>query len=142
MGAFPKSDGRLGGVAGLCALAALAAGCAEELGPKPRVTTRVSGVVLDGTKPVRGGWIDFIPALGTVGNMRSAPIDRQGRFEADDVAVGLNRIGISGSPKDLPSYRRSFDPLSTPIVRSIPPGPTAGFTIDLHAELVRQGKTP
>jgi len=52
---------------------AVFAGCAEELGPPRRATTRVTGSVHEGRSPVSGGWIEFLPAGSTVGNMRSAP---------------------------------------------------------------------
>lgn len=123
---------------GLPVLLILAAGCADELGPERRETTRVSGVVREGPRPVRGGWIEFIPTDGTVGNMRSTPIGPDGRFDAVGVPVGANRVGISGARIDLPNWRRYFDPLSTTIERVVPRQPSTGITIDLYEELARR----
>ena len=72
----------------LAALLALVAGCREELGPVRFPTTRVCGRVLESGRPVAGGWIEFAPIEGTVGNRRSAPLAADGRFEVSGVAVG------------------------------------------------------
>jgi len=119
------------------ALGLFAAGCAEELGPERRVTTRVAGVVREGKRPVGGGWIEFIPMEGTVGNMRSAPIGPDGRFEAEDVPVGVNRIGFTAAPIQLPNWRNLFDPLNSVISRTVPPHPSTDFEVDLYQELGR-----
>lgn len=121
----------------MAVLGTFVAGCAEELGPERRVTTRVAGVVREGGRPVGGGWIEFIPMEGTVGNMRSAPIGPDGRFEAEDVPVGVNRIGFTAAPIQLPNWRRFFDPLSSVIRRTIPPQPSTDFEVDLFQELGR-----
>ncbi|HMF35840.1 MAG TPA: hypothetical protein VKF17_04345, partial [Isosphaeraceae bacterium] len=42
-------------------LGVLASGCSEELGPERFPTTRVAGVVVEGGRPIAGGWIEFIP---------------------------------------------------------------------------------
>jgi hypothetical protein len=118
------------------ALSAVAPGCAEELGPEPMETTRVTGVVLEGGRPVRGGWIEFVPVEGTVGNMRSAPIGPGGRFTADRVPVGTNRIGLVAVPfSTLP--RGMFDTLGSQIERQIPPGLSSSLTLDVIDEAVR-----
>lgn len=139
MGDSERGRGRLRWA--LLGWASFTTGCAEELGPPARETTRVSGVVREGSTAVGGGWIEFLPTLGTVGNMRSAPIDRNGRFEAKGVAVGLNRIGFTGAPIKIPGWRRYFDPLRSEVVRPIPPGRTDNLTIDLYAELARATKS-
>lgn len=112
-------------------------GCAEELGPEKMVTTRVSGVVLEAGRPVTGGWIEFIPVDGTVGKMRSAPLNKDGTFEADKVPVGVNRIGLVGSPVKMPGWRRFFDSLNSVIRKPIPAQPVSGLKIDLYEELAR-----
>ncbi len=116
---------------------ALAAGCAEELGPERMETTRVTGVVLEGGRPVGKGWIEFIPFQGTVGRMRSAPLAPDGTFVADGVAVGVNRIGIAGAPIQVPGGRRRFDPLGSKIIRAIAKNPPGPITIDLLDEYAR-----
>ena len=50
----------------------LAAGCAEELGPTKKVLVDVSGRVRLGATPVSGGWVEFIPIDGAVGDVRAA----------------------------------------------------------------------
>jgi hypothetical protein len=118
-----------------CLLLALA-GCREELGPESLPTTRVSGIVVEGGKPVGGGWIEFIPVEGTVGNLRSAPIHPDGTFETDGVAVGRNLVGFAHAPIRLANPRR-FSPFASPIRRDVPPGPSTRLTIDLVEETMR-----
>lgn len=126
--------------AGACLGMALlfCAGCAEELGPPRRETTRVTGVVREGGEPVGGGWIEFVPTDGAVGDMRSAPIGPDGRFTAERVAVGPSRVGLTGAPVRIPGWRRYFDPLTSSVRRRIPPGDATEVTIDLYEELARQ----
>jgi hypothetical protein len=129
--------GRCCGWATFPAVLALAAGCAEELGPEPMITTTVTGVVREGHRPVGGGWIEFVPIAGSVGVLRSAPIQPDGRFVVERVAVGMNGIGLLGAPITIPGGRRFFDPLNAPIQRVIPHGPNAEVSIDLIEEYVR-----
>jgi hypothetical protein len=118
------------------ALLGMAPGCREELGPTPMPTTRVTGSVREGAQPIRGGWIEFLPVDGTVGNLRSAPIGPDGRFVADGVAVGKNQIGLVAAPiRTLPARR--FLTTSSPVRRAIPGGPTTDLTIDLIEEAIR-----
>ncbi len=112
-------------------------GCAEELGPEPRETTRVTGRVTEGGKPVGKGWIEFLPYVGTVGNMRSAPLRPDGSFAIDGVAVGLNRVGIAGAPIGLFRGRRFFDPLGSPILRTVKKSSTEPIRIELYDEVMR-----
>jgi hypothetical protein len=126
--------------ASLLALLAAGAGCREELGPVPLATTRVSGEVQEGGRPVAGGWIEFLPVEGTVGNLRSAPLDRNGRFEASKVAVGRNVIGLAAAPIRLPGGRRLFRTQASPIRRDIPPGPSSTLKLDLLVEAYRHEK--
>jgi hypothetical protein len=121
---------------------AIACGCREELGPVAFRTTRVTGVVRHGGRPVVGGWIEFVPLGKTVGNFRSAPIGPDGRFEATGVAVGPNLIGLVDAPIDRPGGNRLFLTNKSPIRRDIPPGPATTLEIDLVEELIRhQGRT-
>jgi hypothetical protein len=120
----------------LTLLSACTAGCSEELGRDPLVTTRVTGTVRVGSRPLTGGWVEFFPFDGAVGTLRSAPIRRDGRFELDGVAVGTNSIAIVGASVE-PRYRWRFNALQTPMRRVIPGGPPVVLDIDLAVEYVR-----
>jgi hypothetical protein len=72
-----------------------------------------------------------------VGNLRSAPISRDGTFEATGVAVGPHMIGLMDAPIDLPGGNRLFLSQGTPIRRDIPPGPASSLEIDLLEEMIR-----
>jgi hypothetical protein len=126
----------------LClALPVFGAGCREELGPVAFRTTRVRGLIVEGGRPVGGGWVVFIPSDGTVGNLRTAPVGRDGRFVVSGVAVGRNHIGLDNAPIRLPDGRQTFTPLSSPIVREITPGAEVTLpTIDLLEEAIRHQK--
>ncbi len=76
----------------------IAAGCSEELGPERMPVTRIKGVVREGSRPVSGGWIEFIPVDGTVGNLCSARLGPDGSFDADKVPVGVNLIRLVNAP--------------------------------------------
>jgi hypothetical protein len=112
-------------------------GCREELGPVAFATTRVTGVVSEGGRPVPGGWIEFMPVDGTVGNLRSAPIARDGRFEATEVAVGSSAIDVVHAPIRSHEVRWLLRSRGKPIRRTIPPGPQARLDIDLLTEAYR-----
>ena len=120
----------------------LVGGCAEELGREKRETTRVTGLVLEGKRPIGKGWIEFVPIEGTVGNMRSAPLRPDGRFVAEGVAVGVNRVGIAGARISIPRARRFFDPLGSPIRRLIPKTESEPLVIDLIDEIATQTPVP
>src|SRR5512135_3128672 len=113
----------------------LALGCREELGPVRFPTTRVTGVVREGERPVGGGWIEFLPVDGTIGNLRSAPLRRDGSFEADRVAVGTNQVGLVAPPVGSLLAQR-FHSMRSPIRRAIPAGPSTTLTIDLIEEAI------
>jgi hypothetical protein len=123
-------------LAGL-ALVWLAPGCREELGPVQFPTTRVTGVVREGERPVGGGWVEFLPVDGTVGNLRSAPIRRDGSFEADRVAVGTYQVGLVAAPVGSLLAQRFH-----PIRRAIPAGTSTTLTIDLIEEAIHQQPAP
>ena len=128
-------------LAGL-ALVGLSPGCGEELGPVRFPTTRVTGVVREGERPVGGGWIEFQPVDGTVGNLRSAPIRHDGSFEADRVAVGTHQVGlVVPAPVGSPLTRR-FAPQRSPIRRAISAGPATTLTIDLIREAIHHPPAP
>jgi hypothetical protein len=111
-------------------------GCAEELGPVPMPVVRVRGVVREGGHPVSGGWIEFFPVNGTIGNLRSARLRADGSFDADRVAVGENLIRLVNVPIESPLASR-FRSFASPIRRKIPEPGSAPLTIDLFEETVR-----
>jgi hypothetical protein len=115
----------------------LSSGCREELGPVPMPVTRVRGVVKQGDRPVSGGWIEFIPVEGTVGNFRSARLQPDGRFDVDVVAVGKNAIRLVNARMDSPVFVKLFSPFTSPIRRVIAEQPSDPLTIDLVEEAVR-----
>ncbi len=125
------------GNGGFAVVVGLAAGCGEEVGPERMRTTRVSGVVRVGDRPVGGGWIEFIPIDGTVGNMRTAPLEPDGSFVATRVAVGTNIVGLAHAPIALPGGRL-FETFHSPIRRDIPAGPSTHLSLDLLAEFFRE----
>jgi hypothetical protein len=122
----------------LAALALALAGCREELGPVAFPTTRVSGVVREGGQPVARGWIEFLPVEGTVGNLRAAPIARDGRFEVSRVAVGWNAIDVVHAPVRRPEVQWLLNSRGKPIRRKIPPGAATTLEIDLLTEAYRR----
>jgi len=125
----------------LLLLGLLASGCSEELGPERFPTTRVAGVVVEGGRPIAGGWIEFIPTDGTVGNIRSARIGRDGSFRADRVAIGENVIRLVNAPINLPGGEKLFGQFSSPVRRKIPLEPDGRLAIDLLEEAVRYQAT-
>ncbi len=120
------------------ALLLLAAGCREELGPEQLPTTRVSGVVVEGGRPVGGGWIEFVPIGATLGRLRAARIQPDGSFQTDGVPIGKNLIRLVNAPIQLPGGRQLFLHYSTsPIRRVIPARPGEPLRIDLLEEALR-----
>jgi hypothetical protein len=118
-------------------LGLISSGCTEELGAEHFPTTRVSGVVVEGGRPVAGGWIEFIPVEETVGNIRSARIQPDGSFQVDQVAIGENAIRLVNAPIQLHRGSQLFGQFSTPIRRVIPPQPDGPLEIDLLEEAMR-----
>ncbi|MGC8643143.1 MAG: hypothetical protein ACP5XB_25060 [Isosphaeraceae bacterium] len=120
------------------ALLLLSAGCREELGPEHFPTTRVSGVVVEGGRPVGGGWIEFVPIGATLGRIRAARIQPDGSFRTDGVPVGKNLIRLANAPIRLPVGRQLFlHYSSSPIRRVIPAQPGEPLRIDLLEEALR-----
>jgi hypothetical protein len=111
------------------AAAFLADGCSEELGPVRMPVTRVKGVVTQGDRPVSGGWIEFTPVEGTLGNLRSARLGPDGRFDADGVAVGKNAIRFVNARLASPVLVKLFTPYSSPIRRVVAERPSAPLRI-------------
>lgn len=123
--------------ASLAIFSALMASCSEEL-PRPAAKlARVSGRIIEGTRSVGGGWIEFVPVDGTLGRLRSAPIAADGSFSADGVGVGPNSIGLVDIPSSVPGARRIFDTLGTTIRRDIGPDGDASLIVNLYDEVAR-----
>jgi hypothetical protein len=141
-------------------------GCGEELGPVPKQVARVRGVVpvvpprfpglrrqvpkqvarvrgvvREDRRPLSGGWIEFYPVDGTVGNLRSARIRQDGSFEADGVAVGANLIRFVNARMESQGAAQLFGGYSSPIRRVITDRSETPLDVDLVAEAIRYKKT-
>jgi hypothetical protein len=81
-----------------------------------------------------------MPVDGTVGNLRSAPIAPDGRFEVSQVAVGSNAIDVVHAPIQRPEVRWLLNGRGKPIRRAVPRGPEATIDIDLLTEAYRHEK--
>jgi hypothetical protein len=126
----------------LCQVLA-ASGC-EPLGPPEQFpTTPVSGVVREGGRPVGGGWIEFIPVDGTVGDQRSAPLAADGGFRDDHVPIGEVALRLVNAPIQMPRGAGLFGQFATPIRRTISAGATPPLQVELVDEAVRfQARQP
>jgi len=114
-------------------LLALLSGCGGAFGPEQFKTARIEGAVRIAKEPLRGGFIEFSPIDGTVGIMRSAPIQPDGTFVVDRVAVGVNAIAIVG--ESLPRRLSGIcDPLGSQIHRTVADAQATKIEIDLLAE--------
>lgn len=81
------------------ALACLAlAGCHKVFGPERLPTTTLTGRVLLNGQPISGRWLEFLPAGGTLGRLRSADLGPDGRFRAESVPIGRVVIRLIGFP--------------------------------------------
>jgi hypothetical protein len=121
----------------LLGLIFVAAGCSEELGPERLPVTRISGIVREGSQPVTGGWIEFIPVDGTVGNLCSAKLDADGLFHANRVAIGVNLIRLVNTPLSTPGAAMVVGAFQSPIRREIAAQPTEPISIDVVEEMIR-----
>lgn len=128
---------------GIALVAMTAAGCAEELGPEAFATARVAGTVRVAGGAVTSGWIEFLPSVGTRGDIRSAPIRRDGSFATDGVPVGevaVRLVGVYGPPIPTPFGAVKLDAFrsfQTPIRASVPAGGLPHLDVDLAVEAVR-----
>jgi hypothetical protein len=125
----------------LAGLGLVLAGCGEELGPVPKQVARVRGVVREDRRPLSGGWIEFYPVDGTVGNLRSARIRSDGSFEADRVAVGANLIRFVNARIESQGAAQLFGGYSSPIRRVITDRSESPLDVDLVEEAIRYKKT-
>lgn len=115
-------------------LISVVAGCTDESGPDPFVTTRVTGRIRAGSQYLDHGWVEFLPIDGAVGPMASGEIGADGRFVIERVPVGLTAVGILGA-RISRDHSRLFDSLRTPIRRTILAGQTQPIEIDLIEEV-------
>lgn len=145
-GSWMPASGRRACSWTLAALLA-AAGCAEELGVDRPPTAEVRGSIRIAGRPVRGGWVEFIPLGATLGNLRTTPLGPDGTFRADGVPVGEVVIGLAHPDpgQDLVApvpgaggvdARGMFHSFGSPIRRTIPPGGLDGLDIDLADEAI------
>jgi hypothetical protein len=115
----------------------VASGCSEEIGPERLPVARINGVVREGSRPIAGGWIEFIPVDGTVGNLCSAKLGADGSFDADKVAIGVNLIRLVNAPLSTPGAIKLVGTYQSPIRREIAARPTIPLSIDVVDELIR-----
>ncbi len=126
----------------------LIGGCGEELNPERFTTSRVAGIVRLGDQPVGGGFVEVVPAEGTRGNSRVAPIGPDGRFAIDRAPVGKVVIGLDQLP--IRSIATPLGPVEAGRFRSIwgtirgtiPEGPGSDLPIDLIDEAIRSKAHP
>ena len=118
------------------------AGCAEELGPEPMKTMRVTGRVTLYGKPVGPGWLEFQPIDGTVGRLTSARLEPGGTFRADRVPQGRVAVRLVGIPP-VNTGDRAVD-MAVALMRqrylihrSTGAAPAARLDIDLYDEAMR-----
>lgn len=111
-------------------------GCGEELGPEVIPHTAASGVVLVSGRPVDGGWVEFMPVDGTLGDITSARVRPDGTFRLDRAPVGEVSIRLVDVPLGSTGAGWIFRN-NSPIrrVTQSPPGPP--MTIEVVEELMR-----
>lgn len=127
---------------GLALFALGAVGCADELGPVPFPTASVSGKVVSAGSPVGGGWLEFLPVEGTIGNFRSAPLGRDGSFSMDRAPVGRVAARLVHPPGNvlIPGAVRSF---GSPVRFEVPESGASGVVIDAYSGKVEvPGRAP
>lgn len=125
----------------LIGVLAVQSGCHDVIGPESITTTKITGRVRIGNKPLTKGWIEFAPYDGTLGRLRSAEIGPDGAFSIEKVPVGSVRIHLAGPRQDptgdsitdwyLVQLRRGY-----PTRVEIKPGPNAVLDIDLQSEAI------
>jgi hypothetical protein len=99
--------------------------------------TRVKGSVSERGQAVRGGWIEFFPVDGGIGNIRAARLRADGSFDADRVAVGLNLIRLVNTDIHHADAARLFGSYQSPIRRTISAQSNEPLVIELVDEATR-----
>jgi hypothetical protein len=112
-------------------------GCAGVFRPEEMPVASVEGVVTEGRRPVGGGWIEFIPAAGTIGKLRSARLDADGSFKTTGVAVGVNIIRIANARIESPVVARVVGEFASPIRRTVSSSDRRSISIDVLDETLR-----
>jgi hypothetical protein len=125
----------------IAASALLVIGCGDAMGPVPLRLVPVRGVVREGRRPLSGGWIEFFPVDGTVGNLRSAHIRSDGSFEAEGIAVGKNLIRLVNARIESPVAAQLFASYQSPIRRVISERVGTPIDVDLVEEAIRFRET-
>jgi hypothetical protein len=97
----------------------------------------VKGVVTEGRRQVGGGWIEFVPVDGTIGNRRSARLNADGTFEATGVPVGVDLVRIVNARVESPVIARVVSDFASPIRRVVSGEDHQSISIDLLEETVR-----
>lgn len=116
-----------------CVLLTAVAGCGEELGATPIAHVAVEGRVTDGSKPVAGGWIEFLPVDGTTGHLRSAPLGADGSFRVTGLGSGPHVVRLVRPSS--PRVEAMFQQFASPIRVAVAAGAELG--IDLARERLR-----
>lgn len=116
-----------------CVLLTVLAGCGEELGATPIARVAVEGRVTDGSRPVVGGWIEFLPVDGATGHLRSAPLGADGSFRVTGLGSGPHVVRLVRPSS--PGVEAMFQQFASPIRVTIAPG--AVLAIDLARERLR-----
>jgi hypothetical protein len=114
-------------------------GCREELGPEHFPSTSLRGVVVEGRDPVQGGWIEFIPIDGALGDVRSSRIGADGSFQASKVPIGPCAIRIVSAQIRTLGAAELFGQPNSPIRRVIAAGSHEPIKLDLIEEMVQFG---
>jgi hypothetical protein len=120
-------------------LIAALTGCGEEVrATRPPATVQVSGRVRDGARPVAGGWVEFLPVDGTVGHLRSAPLDQDGVFRL--AGLGIGRHAVRLVHRNPVAIDPMFQQFTSPLRVDVTPG--ARIDIDLARERARLLEDP
>jgi hypothetical protein len=96
--------------------------------------TSVRGRITENGRPVKVGWIEFVPVDGTIGKLRSARVGADGTFQAEKVAVGLNLIRLINLDIGNEDVKMLFEAFHSPIRRTIPAQPAVPVRIELVDE--------
>ncbi len=127
-------------LAALICIASFAPGCAEEWGPTRRDVIDLDGRLRLGGTPIGGGWVEFIPIDGALGDVRAAKLNPDGTFHATKVARGRNVVRVLNPPVNL-GVDRVYQQFYSPVRPVIEAGQK--LDIDLRIEALRaRSRTP
>ncbi len=117
------------------AIPLVATGCAEEWGPDWIPGAEVSGRIHRSGQPLTQGWLEFLPVDGTIGQLRSVPINPDGTFLTNGVAPGSVAIRVVGA--DLSGSEYSLFSQIYVIRREVRDAQANKLDIDLEQERQR-----